>query len=69
MVIYMHNRHVEPLERALRTALGIVETEAEQQAALAALEIIEREKSAAPYRLWQRDERAKVDPSLSRSEA
>ncbi len=60
MVIYMHNKHAEPLEQVLRAALGTVETEAEQEAALNALAMIEREKCAAPYRLWQRDEKART---------
>jgi len=54
MVIYLHNKYVETIERILRADLDVAETAAEQEAILATLELFENGKQQAPYRLWLR---------------
>lgn len=63
MVIYIHNKHIQLLERALYGSLAVIETAQEHEAVAAALAVIEREKCAAPYRLWLRDEKARTAPA------
>lgn len=56
MLIYLHNRHTDPLAQVLRGAIDSAETPAQQEAILTALARIEEEKQTAPYRLWERDQ-------------
>ena len=62
MVVFFHNRHVEPLQgliRRLQAALDLTPAETGALAELA--RNIEHETTCAPYRLWLRDQKAAVN--------
>lgn len=54
MVIYLHNRHIGPIEQLLRESIDTAETPETVEAIVAALGAIEEQKQYAPYRLWLR---------------
>ena len=62
MVVFFHNRHVEPLQGLIRCLQADPDLTAAETDALADISRnVEIETSHAPYRLWLRDQKAAVN--------
>lgn len=70
MVIFFHNRHVEPLQGLIRRLQAEPDlTSAETDALTDLARNVEYETTHAPYRLWQQDQKFKQPAAQPRSEA
>lgn len=59
MVVYFHNRHVEPLQALIRRLQAEPDlTAAETDALTEISRNVEIETTHAPYRIWLRDQKA-----------